>query len=280
MGLTIKYTALGGLIYATMGMYSMAFLMSVLATAIKTPDRDPDRLDPAHVFTHVLFALGFALALTTYIYRWIDVDNMPLQNLFEAFLAMMVLIWPISMISRWLFGVRAQTWDMLIGAALCFMPAFVRDADISPARPALQTPYFVPHVLAYMIGTVIMYKALVQAIGVLIWGDTRPAPNLPRREAATHSMVCIAFPPLTVGLILGCLWAKYIWGDFWGWDPKEQWSLAMWASFLAYFHMRYMFGRKYPRLNAAAVIACVVIIHLTMLWANLSAAFKGIHSYA
>ena len=304
----IKYTLLGGLIYAAMAMYLMAFVMAILASLIKTsawqsdlesdeefdedldptPDmppvppsgRETKPLDPAKVFAHVLFAAGFVLAVITYIYRAIEVNNVPLQNLFEAFLAMMVLIWPISMICRRFLGVRGQTWDMLVAAGLCVMPGFIRSADISPARPALQTALFVPHVLAYMLATVIMIKATIQAIGVLKYGNTSPGRNLALRETATHRMVCISFPLLTVGLILGCIWAKYAWGDFWSWDPKEQWSLATWMTFVAYFHMRYMFGRKYPRLNASVAIACMVVILLTLFWANLSAAFSGLHSYA
>jgi len=302
--MAIKYTRLGGLIYATMGLYLLAFLVSVLARAMKSPrttseppgdrgvDPPPDvppgsstvgragRINPVAVFAHVLYAAGFVLAVVTYIDRAIEVNNVPLQNLFEAFLAMMVLIWPISMICRRFFAVRGEMWDMLIGAGLCVMPGFIRDADISPARPALQTALFVPHVLAYMIATVLMIKATIQAIGVLVYGDTSPGANLASRETATYRMVCISFPPLTAGLILGCIWAKYAWSDFWSWDPKEQWSLSTWMTFVAYFHMRYMFGRKHPKLNAAVAITCMVVILLTLFWANLSAAFKGIHSYA
>ena len=292
----IKYTVLGGLIYATMAMYLMAFAMSILASVIKPPDEEsdeesdtppaagsgpkPKRLDPAKVFAHVLFGAGFALALAACITRAIDVQNAPLQNLFEAFLVLMVLIWPISLTFRWLLGIRGQTWDMLVAAALCIMPGFIRDAEISPARPAMQTALFVPHVLAYMIATIVMVKATILAIGVLIWGDTAMGPDLPRRETATYRMMCIAFPFMTMGLILGCIWAKYAWNDFWSWDPKEQWSLATWMTFVAYFHMRYMFGRKYPRLNAAIAIACMAVLLLTLFWANLSKVFKGIHSYA
>ena len=280
MGLTIKYTVLGGLIYATLAMYLMAFAMAVLAAIIKVPDQQRRRIDPARAFAHVLFFAGFALATAAFIYRWATGHNVPMQNLFEAFLTLMVLVWPISMICRWFLRVGGQTADMFIGALTCIMPGFIRDAEISPPRPALQTALFVPHVLAYMIATIIMAKATVQAVGVLIYGNTNPGRDLVRRETASHRMVCMAFPMMTLGLMLGCIWAKFAWSDFWGWDPKEQWSLATWMSFVAYFHMRYMFGRKYPRLNAAVAIACMVMIVLTLLWANLSATFKGIHSYA
>ena len=32
---------------------------------------------------------------------------------------------------------------------------------------------------------------------------------------------------LAAGIILGGVWADYSWGRFWGWDPKETWSLIV-----------------------------------------------------
>ena len=76
-------------------------------------------------------------------------------------------------------------------------------------------------------------------------------------EQATYRMVCVGFPLLTLGLILGSYWGKLAWGDYWGWDPKELWSLASWLVYVGYFHFRYMFGKKYLRANSAwAILGC------------------------
>ena len=48
------------------------------------------------------------------------------------------------------------------------------------------------------------------------------------------------FRLLTLGLLLGSLWGKLAWGDYWGWDPKELWSLVCWLIYLGYFHFRYI----------------------------------------
>jgi ABC-type transport system involved in cytochrome c biogenesis permease subunit len=99
-------------------------------------------------------------------------------------------------------------------------------------------------------------------------------------EDATYRMVCAGFPLLTLGLILGSVWGQSAWGDWWGWDPKELWSLASWLIYLGYFHFRYMFAKKFPRLNSAWVILGLIVIIITLLWVNLSRLFPGLHSYA
>jgi hypothetical protein len=99
-------------------------------------------------------------------------------------------------------------------------------------------------------------------------------------EDATYRIVCAGFPLLTLGLILGSYWGKQAWGDYWGWDPKELWSLASWLVFLGYFHFRYMFGKKHPRINSLWAIAGMAAIIITLLWVNLSRIFSGLHSYA
>jgi ABC-type transport system involved in cytochrome c biogenesis permease subunit len=99
-------------------------------------------------------------------------------------------------------------------------------------------------------------------------------------EQATYRMVCLGFPLLTLGLLLGSVWGKLAWGDYWGWDPKEMWSLASWLVYLGYFHFRYMFGKKHPRINSMWVVLGIVVILVTLLWVNLSRLFSGLHSYA
>jgi ABC-type transport system involved in cytochrome c biogenesis permease subunit len=41
-----------------------------------------------------------------------------------------------------------------------------------------------------------------------------------------------------MGMVMGALWAKEAWGDYWTWDPKETWALATWLSYLLYLHLR------------------------------------------
>jgi ABC-type transport system involved in cytochrome c biogenesis permease subunit len=168
---------------------------------------------------------------------------------------------------------------------------FVFSAEPQRLPPALQSWLFVPHVAVYALSYIFMAKATLQAIFQLLapalrrgypgqWPGLKADEKFLSAEDATYRMVCVGFPLLTLGLILGSCWGKLAWGDYWGWDPKELWSLASWLVYVGYFHFRYMFGKKYARINSLWAIAGMVFILITLFWVNLSNLFSGLHSYA
>jgi ABC-type transport system involved in cytochrome c biogenesis permease subunit len=260
----IKYTIQGLLIYTTIAAYLWAFGATVAG-----------RLRAGRV----LFLLGFALATASFIYRWIHVQHVPLQNLFEVFLFLGVACLPISWFSRRALRIGGQWADMLIGAIVLFPAGFVFNAEPQQLPPALQSPLFAPHVAVYMLAYIFMLKAAFQASEQLITKPRIEGTLLPP-EQATYELITVGFPLLTLGLILGSWWGKLAWGRSWGWDPKELWSLASWLVYVGYFHWRYMFGTRRPRWNSVWAIAGMAAIIITLLWVNLSRIFAGLHSYA
>jgi ABC-type transport system involved in cytochrome c biogenesis permease subunit len=262
--MAIKYTLQGLLVYLTIASYALAFV----ATATRR-----------RKIGQGLFLGSFCLALLSYGYRWIDVRHVPLQNLFEVFLSLGVLCYPISLLSRRVLRIGGQWADMLIGAIVLFPAGFIFGAEPQQLPPALQSWLFAPHVAVYMLSYVFMAKAAFQA-GTQLAGVKQTGSALLDPEEATYELIAIGFPLLTLGLILGSVWGKLAWGDYWGWDPKELWSLASWLVYLNYFHWRYMFGKRYPRANSAWALAGMAAIVITLLWVNLSRLFPGLHSYA
>lgn len=201
-----------------------------------------------------------------------------MQNLFEVFIFLGVLVYPISVFCNRILRIGGLAADMLIGAIVLVPAGFVFSAEPQQLPPALQSWLFGPHVLVYMLSYILMTKAAVQATIQLTGKQT--IDNLLPPEEATYRMVCAGFPLLTLGLILGSVWGQNAWGDWWGWDPKELWSLASWLVYVGYLHFRYMFSRKYPRINSLWAIVGLVVIIITLLWVNLSKLFPGLHSYA
>ena len=53
-------------------------------------------------------------------------------------------------------------------------------------------------------------------------------------------------------ILVGAMWGQLAWGDYWGWDPKELWSLVCWLIYLGYFHFNYITGKKIPELKAGS----------------------------
>lgn len=108
------------------------------------------------------------------------------------------------------------------------------------------------HVLAMFISYAAFANAFGLGIAYLIQErqikSKRPAalsyslPSLEELEKTLYSLIAGAFPVLTAGIILGAIWANDAWGRYWGWDPKETWSLVTWLVYLVYFHMRFTKG--------------------------------------
>jgi len=259
----IKYTIQGLLIYITIAFYLFAMLASVLRR---------------HRTGHVLYILGFIMAVLSCGYRWYHVRHVPMQNLFEVFLCM-GMIYPVSVFCRRVLRVGGRSADMLIGAVVLVPAGFYFNAQPLKLPPALQSWLFAPHVAVYILSYIFMAKAAFHAAWQLAGKAHSPNENLLPPEEATYQVVCVGFPLLTLGLVLGSVWGKLAWGDYWGWDPKELWSLASWLVYVGYLHFRYMFGRRHPYINSIWAIVGIVVIVITMLWVNLSRLFAGLHSY-
>ncbi|MBA4386608.1 MAG: hypothetical protein C0404_01425 [Verrucomicrobia bacterium] len=263
--MAFKLTLSGLLIYMVMAAYFSAFLLTVF------------RKEKAG---RGLFLAGFLLALVAFGYRWQDVNHLPMQNLFEIFLTMGMIMYPLSMFCRWAFGSRGEAADALIGVILLFPAGLVFDANPQHLPPALRCWLFGPHVAVYLLSYVVMIKAAVQASCQLITrAGTDGIPSFDYEEV-TYRLICLGFPLLTLGLILGSWWGKLAWGDYWAWDPKELWSLVSWLVYVEYLHFRSMFGKRLARMNSCIAILGAVAIIITLLWVNLSRLFPGLHSYA
>jgi ABC-type transport system involved in cytochrome c biogenesis permease subunit len=224
--------------------------------------------------------MGFTMSALSFAYRWYDVRHVPLQNLFEVFLCLGMICYPVSLFCRRVLQIEGGCADMLIAAIVLFPAGFIFNAQPQRLPPALQSWLFVPHVAVYALSYMFMAKATVQAVLQLSGKTPQLNEKLLAPEQATYRMICVGFPLLTLGLILGSCWGKLAWSDYWGWDPKELWSLASWLVYVGYFHFCYMFGKKYPHINSIWAIVGMLVIVITLLWVNLSRLFAGLHSYA
>jgi ABC-type transport system involved in cytochrome c biogenesis permease subunit len=82
---------------------------------------------------------------------------------------------------------------------------------------------------------------------------------------------------LSVGIILGGIWADYSWGRFWGWDPKETWALIADLGFLAILHGRFAGWISPFSLLAWSPLAYLLVI---MAWYGVNFILAaGLHSY-
>ncbi len=83
---------------------------------------------------------------------------------------------------------------------------------------------------------------------------------------------------LTIGTFLGAIWANESWGRYWGWDPKETWSLV---TILVYSFVTHM--RMIPGLNSRFVFNLLTLLSygsVLMTYFGVNYLLAGLHSYA
>ncbi len=205
--------------------------------------------------------LVFPLGVASLVLRWYVAGHPPMRNLFEAFLWLPPLLVMGTWWTRLREGLDTTRLDACLGLLVAFPLAFVFSAQMVPLPPALQSPFFVPHVLGYMAAYALLARAFVLACG--------------KHERASERNLMWGFCLLTLALTLGSVWGNEAWGAYWQLDPKEQWSLATWLIYVACLHLpRRHFARKV--LLGLGLLAIV----LTVTWINLSKLFPGMHSYA
>lgn len=85
-------------------------------------------------------------------------------------------------------------------------------------------------------------------------------PPLDRLDEICHRLITFAFPLLTIGIILGSVWAEYAWGKFWDWNAKETWSLITWLIYACYYYSRYVQGWRGRKAVLFAVIGFAAVL--------------------
>ena len=147
----------------------------------------------------------------------------------------------------------------LLGAviAVCFfcvhhfMPILHSDTLV----PALQSPWFKPHIIAYMLAYTLMASAAVIALFQLVRGMGK--------DDSLTPIVFVGISLITIGMLFGALWAKEAWGHYWSWDPKETWAAITWFAYLVYVHYRQIPTHKS---KLALWVLLISFVLLQMCW--------------
>ena len=147
-----------------------------------------------------------------------------------------------------------------------FMPILHSDTLV----PALQSPWFKPHIIVYMLAYTLMASATLIALWMLIKS----------KVAALDNLVYVGISLITIGMLFGALWAKEAWGHYWSWDSKETWAAITWFAYLVYVHYRQLPTQR-PRL--ALLVLLISFMLLQMCWWGIkflpSAQGSSVHVY-
>ncbi|MDA8793579.1 cytochrome c biogenesis protein CcsA [Bacteriovoracaceae bacterium] len=101
--------------------------------------------------------------------------------------------------------------------------------------------------------------------------------NLKPFASQSYVFAKIGITLLAAGIILGGVWADYSWGRFWGWDPKETWSLIALLFYMMILHARYTNWINQERFLISLSIAFLSIMFA---WFGVNYILaSGLHSY-
>ncbi len=253
--------------------------------------RKKSRLAFASTFMGLFVFFAFIAAL------WISLERPPLRTMGETrlwysfFLPMAGII----VYSRWKYR-WILSFSTLVATVFICINLFKPEIHSKTLMPALQSPWFAPHVIVYMFAYALLGAATLMAVFMLIKGKAPSAVSSPLTSEfeATDNLVYTGLAFMTYGMLFGALWAKEAWGHYWSWDPKETWAAITWFSYLVYIHYRHLPllpadvsairpDVTYQQPKVALYILLVAFVLLQMCWWGINylpaAQGSSVHTY-
>jgi len=188
----------------------------------------------------VFIILGMASIIYFTVTLWISLERPPFRTLAETRLWYALFTSTIGLIIyyRWKYD-----WMLVytLGMSGLFLVINYMKPDTfdKTLMPALQSPWFIPHVVVYIVGyAVLIASSLTGVIGLNQIYRAKDINKTNNTIWLADNLVYMGFAFLTFGLLFGALWAKEAWGHYWTWDPKETWAFLTWLIYLLYIHLR------------------------------------------
>lgn len=177
--------------------------------------------------------LGGVLIISAFIaVLWISLGRPPMRTMGETRLwySLFVAIAGLITYRHWKYK-----WMLLFTGILATVFNIINIAKPElhdqSLMPALQSFWFIPHVTVYMFAYGILACSFILAIVGLVYKTNNYMKSI-------DNLVYIGTALLTIGMLMGAVWAKQAWGNFWTWDAKETWAAVTWFSYLMYIHLR------------------------------------------
>jgi len=226
-----------------------------------------------------LFIAGIVVMITFIALLWYHLQRPPLRTLGETRLLYVFFLPVIGIIFYVRWGYK---WFLSYALMMTFVFVLINlnhpETYDKTLMPALQSPWFVPHVVVYILGYALLgVSTLVSVYGLYKhYFDTFETKII----LLADNLVYLGFAFLTLGLLFGALWAKQAWGHYWTWDPKETWAFLTWLGYLLYIHMRWQHPKK---ISLSLWILSLAFLMLIVAWFGINylpSAANSVHVYS
>ena len=219
------------------------------------------------------------LLFATTIYRSIKINFIAITNTFES----LVFFSAVITLILFVYKIRARERELELitfgGTVLALILLSIASSPIAPKNieppvPALQSYWLVLHVTFSFIGESFFLISYVSALYYLFCRDPLKKSKL---DTLTAKFISVGYPIFTAGaLLFGAIWARYAWGSFWSWDPKETWALVTWLVYTGYLHARYI---KRLKGKITSIIAITGFLFAFFTFFGVNFLLTGLHSY-
>ena len=225
--------------------------------------------------------LGLLVFFSFILSMWISLERPPLRTMGETrlwysfFLPLAGLI----VYSRWKYKWILSFSTVLALVFIC-VNLFKPEIHDKTLMPALQSPWFAPHVIVYMFAYALLGASFLISVFLLFKGGKTTPTTMRSSLSAVDDLVYAGLAFMTFGMLFGALWAKEAWGHYWSWDPKETWAAITWLAYLVYVHYRQL-----PRHRERLALSMLTISFalLQMCWWGInylpSAQGSSVHTY-
>jgi ABC-type transport system involved in cytochrome c biogenesis permease subunit len=228
--------------YNRLGLYrkawtTLAIAALLAAVALRVRRRWFDGLAAAVTLVGLgLFTYGLSL-------RWAVAGRIPASNMFESLLFLSWGAAAFAFAAFFLFRQRSVplTAATIAALALCLADRLPLDPFIRPVVPVLLDTFWMSvHVPVIMISYAVLAIAVliahVQLVATALLPPERPLTGA--LDRLLYGYILAGSLLLLVGIVTGSMWAASSWGRYWGWDPKEVWSLVALLGYMAIVHVR------------------------------------------
>ena len=225
--------------------------------------------------------IGLVVFFSFILMMWISLERPPLRTMGETRLwySFFLPLAGIIVYSRWRYKWILSFSTVLALVFIC-INLFKPEIHSKTLMPALQSPWFAPHVIVYMFAYAVFGVATLIALWMLI-KDSNHNSQFSILNSQLDDLVYVGLAFMTIGMLFGALWAKEAWGHYWSWDPKETWAAITWFAYLVYVHYRKIPTHR-PRL--ALWVLLISFVLLQMCWWGInylpSAQGSSVHVYS
>ena len=261
------------LLILTALLYCGAFVLSLEKVRAALGRDKPKR---AAVLSNAVYGAALLLNAGMIVYNYLvnliakgKVGFIPFVSMYQILIFLALCFFPAYLFIDKVCGCKGyKPYFILPSAVVMTGPCFMDIAAEWNFVPALQSPFFIPHIMCYILSYSLAAVAMLITLRAVITKEDH--------DKAISWCTRILFPFMTAGIFLGAIWADQVWGEFWAWDVKESWSLATWLCYAVTLHLfRREKTKKYARVLTLIGFALVVV---TFFYSNVLKV-QSVHSY-